>query len=112
MLVPGKEDTFENLRALMNRPDVDTIVNACDAGREDVYKRQVDTWMFFKWIFKTFCAVLIGTNTWNIVMGIFDERCIRDRQGGEVKQFRRGCGLFLFFKGSTNGCLLYTSRCV
>lgn len=31
----------------------------------------VDTWMFFKWIFKTFCAVLIVTNTWNIVMGIF-----------------------------------------
>ena len=23
----------------------------------------VDTWMFFKWIFKTFCAVLIVTNT-------------------------------------------------
>ena len=32
----------------------------------------VDTWMFFKWIFKTFCAVLIVTNTWNIVMGVFE----------------------------------------
>lgn len=32
----------------------------------------VDTWMFFKWIFKTACAVLIVTNTWNIVMGVFD----------------------------------------
>ena len=32
----------------------------------------VDTWMFFKWIFKTTCAVLIVTNTWNIVMGVFD----------------------------------------
>ena len=32
----------------------------------------VDTWMFFKWIFKTACAVLIVTNTWNIVMGIFE----------------------------------------
>lgn len=32
----------------------------------------VDTWMFFKWVFKTFCAVLIVTNTWNIVMGVFD----------------------------------------
>ena len=32
----------------------------------------IDTWMFFKWIFKTFCAVLIVTNTWNIVMGIFE----------------------------------------
>ena len=32
VLAPGKEDAFENLRALMNRPDVDTIVNACDVG--------------------------------------------------------------------------------
>ena len=32
----------------------------------------VDGWMFFKWIFKTFSAVMIVTNTWNIVMGIFD----------------------------------------
>lgn len=32
----------------------------------------VDTWMFFKWIFKTTCAVLIVTNTWNIVMSVFD----------------------------------------
>ena len=34
VLAPGKEDAFENLRTLMNRPDVDTVVNACDAGRE------------------------------------------------------------------------------
>jgi len=34
VLAPGKEDAFENLRGLMNRPDVDTVVNACDAGRE------------------------------------------------------------------------------
>ena len=34
VLTPGKEAAFENLRALMGRPDVDTIVNACDAGRE------------------------------------------------------------------------------
>lgn len=32
----------------------------------------VDTWMFFKWIFKTAASVLIVTNTWNIVMGVFD----------------------------------------
>lgn len=32
----------------------------------------VDTWMFFKWVFKTACAVLIVSNTWNIVMGVFD----------------------------------------
>ena len=34
VLAPSKEDAFENLRTLMNRPDVDTVVNACDAGRE------------------------------------------------------------------------------
>ena len=32
----------------------------------------VDTWMFFKWAFKSAAAVLIVTNTWTIVMGIFD----------------------------------------
>lgn len=31
-----------------------------------------ETFMFFKWVFKTFAAVLIVTNTWNIIMGIFD----------------------------------------
>ena len=31
-----------------------------------------ETFIFFKWIFKTFIAVLIVTNTWNIVMGVFD----------------------------------------
>lgn len=32
----------------------------------------VDTWLFFRWAFKTACAILIVTNTWNIVMGVFD----------------------------------------
>ena len=32
----------------------------------------MDTWIFFKWIFKTMIAVLLVTNTWNIVMGVFD----------------------------------------
>jgi len=31
-----------------------------------------ETFVFFKWIFKTFIAVLLVTNTWNIVMGVFD----------------------------------------
>jgi len=33
---------------------------------------EVDTWIFFKWIFKTFIAVLILSNAFNIVMAIFD----------------------------------------
>ena len=32
----------------------------------------LDTWIFFKWVFKTACAVLIVSNTWNIVMGVFE----------------------------------------
>ena len=32
----------------------------------------VDTWIFFKWAFKSAAAILIVTNTWNIVMGVFD----------------------------------------
>ena len=32
----------------------------------------IDTWMFFKWVFKTFCAVMILSNTFNIVMAVFD----------------------------------------
>ena len=32
----------------------------------------VDGWMFFKWIFKTACAILILSNTFNIVMAVFD----------------------------------------
>ena len=31
-----------------------------------------ETFTLFKWVFKTFVAVLIVTNTWNIIMGIFD----------------------------------------
>ena len=32
----------------------------------------IDTWIFFKWIFKTFVTVLLVTHTFDIVMGIFD----------------------------------------
>ena len=32
----------------------------------------VDTWMIFKWVFKSAAAILIVSNTWNIVMGVFD----------------------------------------
>lgn len=31
-----------------------------------------DTWIFFKWIFKTFVATYILTHTFDIVMGVFD----------------------------------------
>lgn len=31
-----------------------------------------ETWIFFKWIFKTFVAVILITNTFNITMAVFD----------------------------------------
>lgn len=43
----------------------------------------VDTWMFYKWIFKTACAVIIVTNTWTIIMGVFDlaQRVVNQASG-------------------------------
>ena len=32
----------------------------------------IDTWLFFKWVIKTFIAVTILSNTFNIVMAVFD----------------------------------------
>lgn len=32
----------------------------------------LETWIFFKWVFKTFVAVMIITNTFNITMAVFD----------------------------------------
>ena len=31
-----------------------------------------ETWTFFKWVFKTFVAVMLITNTFNIIMAVFD----------------------------------------
>ena len=45
----------------------------------------IDTWMFFKWIFKTFVVVLLVTNTWNIVMAIFDvAQSVVNQSGGLI----------------------------
>lgn len=32
----------------------------------------IETWIFFKWIFKTFVAVVLISNTFNITMAVFD----------------------------------------
>jgi len=32
----------------------------------------LDTWLFFKWVFKTFVAIMILSNTFNAVMAVFD----------------------------------------
>lgn len=45
----------------------------------------IDTWMFFKWVFKTFVAVLILSNTFNIVMAVFDvAQSVVNRAGGLI----------------------------
>lgn len=41
--------------------------------------------MSFKWVFKTACAVLIVSNTWTIVMGVFDvAQSVVSRAGGLI----------------------------
>ena len=32
----------------------------------------LDTWIFFKWVFKTFVAVMVLSNVFNIVLAVFD----------------------------------------
>ena len=45
----------------------------------------IDTWMFFKWVFKTFVAVTILSNTFTIVMAVFDvAQSVINRAGGLV----------------------------
>lgn len=43
----------------------------------------IDTWIFFKWIFKTFMAVLILSNTFAIINGVFEmaQEVVRQASG-------------------------------
>ena len=44
-----------------------------------------DTWIFFKWVFKTFVAVELITNTFNITMAVFDVAgYVVQRSGGLI----------------------------
>ena len=57
----------------------------------------LDTWIFFKWIFKTFVAVLLVTNTWNIVMGVFDitQSVVNDSAGRyHIRHKHRYCNRY------------------
>ena len=45
----------------------------------------MDTFMLAKWVFKTACAVVIVTNTWNIVMAVFDvAQSVVDQSAGVI----------------------------
>lgn len=47
----------------------------------------IDTWIFFKWVFKTAAAVLILSNTWNIVMAVFDvSQSVINNAGGLIAE--------------------------
>lgn len=45
-----------------------------------------ETWIFFKWVFKTFVAVLLISNTMNITMAVFDVgQYVVSRSGGIIQ---------------------------
>lgn len=45
-----------------------------------------ETWIFWKWIFKTFVAVTLITNTFNITMGVFDvAQWVVQQSGGLIQ---------------------------
>lgn len=47
----------------------------------------LDTWMFFKWFIKTYIAVVLITNTFNITMAIFDvAQHVVSESGGLISQ--------------------------
>lgn len=44
-----------------------------------------DTWSILMWVFKTACAILIVSNTWNIVMAVFDvAQSVVDQSAGVI----------------------------
>ena len=46
----------------------------------------LDYWIFFKWIFKTACAILVLSNTFNIVNAVFDvSQSVIARAGGVIQ---------------------------
>ncbi len=46
-----------------------------------------ETWIFFKWVFKTFVAVMLITNTFNITMAVFDvAQHVVSNAGGIITQ--------------------------
>ncbi len=46
----------------------------------------LDYWIFFKWIFKTACAILVLSNTFNIINAVFDvSQSVIARAGGVIQ---------------------------
>ena len=74
-----------------------------------------ETWIFFKWIFKTFVAVTLITNTFNIVMAVFDvaQNVVNASSGiiaaGTAVDASTLEAMEETLMGMDIGCLLYTS---
>ena len=52
-----------------------TFIACCELIQLIIEKNNLahfETWIFFKWVFKTFVAVTIISNTFNIVLAVFD----------------------------------------
>ena len=53
---------------------------------EKINLHDLDYWIFFKWIFKTACAILVLSNTFNIVNAVFDvSQSVIARAGGVIQ---------------------------
>ena len=72
-----------------------------------------DTSMFFRWIFKSAFAILIVTNTWNIVMGVFDAtQAVVNQSAGVIYRGKPALTLTPSFPTLKHNWKLWTSgRC-
>ena len=65
-----------------------TFVATCELIQLLIEKNNLhdlDYWIFFKWIFKTACAILVLSNTFNIVNAVFDvSQSVIARAGGVI----------------------------
>ena len=50
----------------------------------------MDTWMFFKWIFKTFIAIYLVTHTFDITIAVFDmaQHVVQASGGGYQREHK------------------------
>ena len=66
-----------------------TFVATCELIQLLIEKNNLhdlDYWIFFKWIFKTACAILVLSNTFNIVNAVFDvSQSVIARAGGVIQ---------------------------
>ena len=78
LIMSDTDTTFNFILAMLQSQLINLLCDRADdkyGGRLPVHVRLMhdfDTSMFFRWIFKSAFAILIVSNTWNIVMGVFD----------------------------------------